>query len=158
MIVNIETQFNADWDTIIHYLSQSKTLAYINSPLVVFEPIDTPHPEVWTPGTYTAKMKLFKRIPFGRQTIVVEMMEGIHPDEHIVRDNGYGDHIRVWDHWVLVKKTDNPHRVIYIDRIDIKAGLLTPFIALFSQILYRWRQHRWKHLIHHHFAPLGEQS
>jgi hypothetical protein len=33
------------------------------------------------------------------------------------------------------------------DRVDIRAGLLTPFIWLFAQGFYRWRQYRWGRLL-----------
>jgi len=98
-------------------------------------------------------MKVLK-MPFGKQTIGVEIVEGIHPDEHIIRDNGYGEKIKQWDHWILLKKTSNKNQVIYIDRIDVKAGLLTPFVALFAHVLYRHRQRRWRSLIKKNFRPL----
>jgi len=36
--------------------------------------------------------------------------------------------------------------------VDIEAGLLTPFIWLFSQVFYRHRQRRWQALVKRQFA------
>lgn len=153
MIVNVECRFKCDFDTVKKYLSLSETLAYINEPLISFEAIDQPHPKVWTPGHHQALMKVFN-IPFGRQTINIEFIEGMASSEYIIRDNGFGDIISVWDHWILVKQTKHKDEVIYIDRIDVKAGLLTPFVAIFAHVLYRHRQRRWRLLIKKNFRPI----
>jgi len=154
MIVNIETQFNTDFETVVNHLHLSKTLAHINYPLISFEPTNKPFPEVWEPGEYEANMKVFSSIPSGKQTIGIEKIEGISDKEYIIRDNGYGDLINKWDHWIYLKKTEDKNKVIYIDRVDVKAGILTPFVWLFSSILYRWRQYRWKQLIKNNFEQI----
>ena len=38
MIVNVETNFKSNYDTIIEYVHLSKTLDYIAKPLLVFKP------------------------------------------------------------------------------------------------------------------------
>lgn len=100
-------------------------------------------------------MKLFGIIPFGNQFIVIEKIKENDPNEFIMRDNGYGDVIKTWDHWIFIRKTKNENLVKYIDRIEIKAGVLTIFIAIFASLFYRWRQYRWKRLIRYRFQPLN---
>ncbi len=157
MIVNVETNFPSDYETIIKHVNLSKTLDYIAKPLVVFEPKNQKEfPEIWKKGKYLTSMKLFGIIPFGDQFIVIEKIKENAPDEFILRDNGYGSVINTWDHWIFILKTENENVVKYIDRIDIQAGVLTIFIVIFASVFYRWRQFRWKRLIQNKFQFLQE--
>jgi hypothetical protein len=157
MIVNVETNFKSNYDTVIEYVQLSKTLDYIAKPLLVFKPNNqNDYPEVWKNGKYLTSMKLFGIIPFGNQFIVIEKIKEGDPNEFILRDNGYGDVIKTWDHWIFIRKTKNENLVKYIDRIEVKAGVLTIFIAIFASLFYRWRQYRWKRLIHYRFQPLSK--
>jgi hypothetical protein len=40
----------------------------------------------------------------------------------------------------------NAAGVVYRDRVEVRAGVLTPFIWVFAQIFYRHRQRRWRRL------------
>jgi len=53
---------------------------------------------------------------------------------------------KVWNHKITVEKIEEK-TVRYTDEIEIKAGLLTFFVWLFSHIFYRHRQRRWKQLL-----------
>lgn len=155
MVINIETHFASNFETITNYVMFSKTLDYIAKPMVVFEPIDpNGFPENWKNGEYLAKMKLFGIIPFSSQTIVIEKIKEKNPNEFILRDNGFSSLINTWDHWIFIRKTKNENLVRYIDRIEIHAGILTIFIVIFASIFYRWRQFRWKKLIRNHFKEI----
>ena len=159
MIANIETKFKCSYETAVKYVDMSITLDYIAFPLLVFTPIDSKnYPKIWKNGNYQIKMKLFNFIPFGKQYVGIEKLKDNDPNEFILRDNGTGDVIKQWDHWILIKKTENNQVVKYIDRIDIKAGILTPFIWIFANIFYRWRQLRWKRLIKKSFEQLENYS
>lgn len=157
MIINVETDFQSNYETIVEYVNLSKTLDYIAYPLLVFEPMNKNiFPKVWKNGKYLTSMKLFGFIPFGNQFIVIEKIKERVPNEFILRDNGYGDVIKTWDHWIFIRKTKKDNLVKYIDRIEVKAGVLTIFIAIFASLFYRWRQYRWKRLIHYQFQPLNQ--
>ncbi len=159
MIANIETKFKCSYEAAVKYVNKSKTLDYIAFPLLVFTPIDAEnYPKIWKNGNYEVKVKLFNSIPFGKQYIGIEKLKDNDPNEFILRDNGTGDIIKQWDHWILISKTDDKQQVKYIDRIDIKAGILTPFIWIFANIFYRWRQLRWKRLIKKSFKQLENYS
>lgn len=155
MIVNIETEFNCSYETVVEKVNMSVTLDYIAFPLMVFKPIHPEsYPKIWDNGNYQVNMKLLNTIPFGKQFIVIEKIKEHDPYEFILRDNGTGDFIERWDHWILIKRTNENNVTRYIDRIDIKAGILTIFIWIYGNIFYRWRQYRWKKLIKSNFKQL----
>lgn len=147
MIVNIESKLSADFDTVVSFLRKSETLFFVSKPMIIFTPLGEGVPEEWCNGSYEAEMKLFGVLPFGKQTINIEEISGFNSREFVLRDNGFGDSASRWDHWMLVKKSDSPSIVKYTDRVEVKAGVVTPAIALFAAIFYSWRQHRWKVLL-----------
>lgn len=139
--------FNCDSETLFHEVKKSKSLVYIGKPLVRFVQLpEHPLPEVWEDGNYPIKMYLLGYIPFGKQWIVISVQN----DNKHIRDNGYSNLIKKWDHNIhLTDIGDN--KTLYVDTIDINAGILTYFIVLFANVFYRWRQKRWSKLINNKF-------
>ena len=103
-------------------------------------------PQNWDEGKYLVKMYIFGFIPFGSQWIVISIDDQM---KHI-RDNGYSKLIKKWDHNIYVNNLDKG-RTLYLDTIEIKAGILTPIIGLFAHIFYRVRQRNWKKIINNNF-------
>jgi len=153
MIVNIETTFVVDYDAFIEQLNKPAAWMHVSAPLLTFAPV-TPgeFPAAWEQGEYPAMLRLFGLIPLGRQAIVVEKIKTESPEEYIIRDNGYGDIVKRWDHWVLIRRQRDGKSIRYIDRVDIKAGILTFGVYLFANLFYRWRQHKWRRLIRNGFG------
>ncbi len=48
--------------------------------------------------------------------------------------------MRRWDHWIFVAAEGGGTR--YTDRVNVEAGLLTPFIWRFARVFYGHRQRR----------------
>ena len=172
--VEIDCILDIPMDRAWALVRQPRTLTYISAPLLRFRPIDPPRwPEVWpktepetkpetesdtapdgaraeeAPGVrYRVAMAFLGLVPMGRQWIVVSFPRAgaaDPPGARLVRDNGSGDLVRMWDHWIImVPRSDG--RTEYRDRVDIAAGVLTPFIWAFAQVFYRWRQRRWRAL------------
>ena len=139
------------WDEV----QTSRLLAYITAPLVAFEPIDPlALPERWAEERYLVRMCLFGRIPFGTQWIVITrpVVDPTPGHQHYeLRDNGHGDVIATWDHWIIMRATEDG-RTHYTDRVEIRAGILTPFVWAYASLFYRYRQHRWRRLVAQDFA------
>ena len=57
----------------------------------------------------------------------------------------HGGSIKQWRHRITVDER-GPYRSQYTDEIDIRAGVLTPFVWAYAQLLYRYRQMRWRRL------------
>jgi hypothetical protein len=147
MKVVIKTKFNADFDFVWNKVMKPATLEFIACPLVKFKAIDPPNfPKTWEVGAYKTKLKVLGFIPFGYQYIVIEIPENKDFDKRVLIDNGYGSLISKWYHIIEIKKI-NENITEYTDNVEVKAGLLTPFIWLYAYIFYSWRQRRWQSLI-----------
>lgn len=85
---------------------------------------------------------LFGVIPFSKHRIRVETID----DEamSMVSDEE-GGIVRTWRHRLTTTPIDD-WRCRYEDRIEIDAGALTPVVAAFAAVFYRYRQRRWKRL------------
>lgn len=155
MIAASATILNCPPERAWQEVQTSRLLAYITAPLVVFEPVSPPSlPERWAEERYLVRMRLFGRVPFGTQWIVITtpVMDGTAGRQHYeLRDNGHGEVIAVWDHRIVLRETEDG-RTHYTDQVEVKAGLLTPFIWAYASLFYRYRQHRWRKLVAHDFA------
>lgn len=56
-----------------------------------------------------------------------------------------GGFIRTWRHTLTAVPIDD-RRCLYEDRIEIDAWILTPAVAAFAEVFYRYRQRRWERL------------
>lgn len=150
MIAASATILNCPVERVWEEVQTSRLLTYITAPLLVFEPVTPPAlPERWSEGRYLVRMRLFGLIPFGSQWIVItkELVDTTPGRQRYeLRDNGHGDLIATWDHWIVIRETEDG-RTHYTDRVEIRAGLLTPFIWAYASLFYRWRQHRWRQLV-----------
>lgn len=121
-------------------VQKSATLDFVAAPLITFKPGAGCFPQVWCAGEHRASMWLFGLLPLGWQTIGIEYPEG--SDGMVLRDNGHGLMARTWDHWIFVTEENGGTR--YVDRVDVRAGLLTPLIGVLARIFYAHRQRRWQ--------------
>jgi hypothetical protein len=147
MKVKITTILKSDLETVWHYLMQPKTLEYIAKPMLQFMPIQPQQfPKTWAIGTYQTLLRVLGFIPLGSHTIVIEIPKIKNETTKSLIDNGFGKLVERWHHTIVVKKK-TAETTEYTDIVDIRAGLLTPFIWAFAFAFYHWRQRRWKVLI-----------
>lgn len=126
---------------------KTRLLLYVTKPLIVFKPVKPGIlPGVWSEGRYLVEMFVFGFIPFGKQWIVITKDE----NKYQIRDNGYGNLIRTWDHLISMQPTQD-NKTYYSDEVTIHAGFWTPFITLYALFFYWWRQKRWKKLAANQF-------
>lgn len=138
----------------IEEVQKPELLMYVNRGFVDFTPKDPKKlPEVWEEGEYKMDMKIWGFIPIGEQRIVIEIPEQ-EEGEFRIRDNGSGELMEVWDHFIIMRRKDD-NSIHYTDEIELKAGLATPFVWLFTKAFYRHRQRRWKKLIRNDFDYSG---
>mgnify|MGYP000465861532 FL=1 len=115
---------------------------HVASPILKFKPHEGHSiPERWSLGTeYKLKLSFLGILPLGDH--VITLVE-INKDENRIISNEHGNLTKVWDHIIKFKAIDDQH-IEYTDEIEIKAGVLTLPIWLFSQLFYRHRQNKWK--------------
>jgi hypothetical protein len=123
----------------------TRVLKYVAWPLVTFEPVNPPElPEQWNEQKYVVRLLIFGFIPFGRQTINISFPS--RSDSHIaMRDNGYARFISKWDHLITIRAVAGG--CAYSDRVEVSAGVLTPFVWAFAWLFFRHRQRRWLRLV-----------
>lgn len=158
MIVECSTPLDSTPERAWHVVQTSQLLLYITAPLMTFKPVEPrAFPPTWQEQKYHVSLKLFGVIPFGNHVINISIPQWRTipgQQQYQLRDNGYGDRIATWDHLITIKETADG-RTHYTDRVEIRAGVLTPFIWLFAAIFYRYRQYRWRHLVRTNFDAVS---
>ena len=144
-IVDISTRLDANHDEVWDHVTRSALLLYVAKGLISFEPEDPAgFPERWREGSYKTWMSWLGVLPIGWQVIRIEYPL-THGAKRALRDNGFGPLIRKWNH--LIEVSPDAGGTLYVDRIAIDAGLLTPLVALFARHFYKHRQRRWRTLV-----------
>ncbi len=126
-------------------LQNVSSLEYVAAPLLVFKPqTGFSMPLKWDTETeYKLNLFFLGMIPFGKHFIkVITLNEA----ENRILSNEHGSLTKVWNHEIRFHALDARH-IEYTDEIEIKAGILTLAVWLFSQVFYRHRQARWKKLL-----------
>lgn len=121
-------------------------LMKVSSPLIVFRPFqDNPLPQTMREGkTYIVSLRFLGFIPLGKHVFTIMKIDR---KNRIMTTDEKGSFIRVWKHRMSLNKQKN-NSILYTDEIEIKAGFLTFLVWVFTQILYRHRQRKWKKMIH----------
>lgn len=85
---------------------------------------------------------LFGLVPFSIHHLAVV---AIDDDQRVLISDEHGGLVRIWRHTLALTEIDDTS-CRYEDRIDIGAGILTPVVALYARVFYRYRQRRWRAL------------
>jgi len=126
------------WDTV----KQPETLRYVTKGLLGFR-TENELPRHFAAGeTYRVKLLFFGFIPAWWHEITILRVDDVHRE--IQTEEG-GGAVKEWRHRITVDER-GPWRSFYTDEIDISAGVLTPFVWAYAQLLYRYRQRRWRRL------------
>ncbi len=78
---------------------------------------------------------------------VIRFVE-VDADRRIVQTEEQGGLVRVWDHRMTMEPHDGG-TTRYTDRVQLQAGVLTPFVRPFAMAFYRHRQRRWREWLTH---------
>ncbi|MDP4074304.1 hypothetical protein [Acidovorax sp. A1169] len=148
--IRLTTTLPAPADWVATQLQTTALFRYITAPLLQFATVQGPWPTHWPLGDTELRFALFGLLPMGRQTarISVHPCDGIPGAWPLLRDNGTGQLMRVWDHRITVHSLPGaPGRTCYTDEVFVRARYLpwvmTPLSAVFAWVFYRHRQRRW---------------
>ncbi len=135
------------WQKII----EPRSLQFVASPLLTFVPIERGSLEGdWqVQKDYALQLYFLNFIPLGRHTI--RLMQ-IDRNTNTILSEERGSLARVWNHRIHFQQVA-PGKLAYEDKIEIRAGLLTPLIWAFAHVFYRHRQRRWKILLNSNALP-----
>ncbi len=159
MRMTLTTELDCPIGTVWEQVQRPALLEHIAWPLIRFtyrEP-KLP-PPTWVEGRYRVGMWSLGFIPLGGQWVGIEHPQGtaITDRRAVLRDNGSGTLIRKWDHWIFLEDIGGG-RTRYTDRVDVGAGILTPFIWLFARVFYAHRQRKWRRLVATDFRALASK-
>ncbi len=140
--ITVETALDAPAAVIWSTVQQPEAFVHVAGGMLRY-PAAERHTGPWKVGDRTIGwLFLFRMIPFSRHSIEVVNID--HAAMTLLTEEG-GGLIRTWKHYVAVRPVDED-RCHYTDRIDIDAGILTPVVATFARVFYRYRQRRWAKL------------
>lgn len=160
MRMMLTTVLDCPIDIVWKQVHRPSLLEHIAWPLIRFTYRDPRSPpRAWAPGRYRVGMWSFGVIPLGGQWVGIEYPEGatVIDGRAVLRDNGSGTLISTWDHWILLEGLGGG-QTRYTDRLDVEAGVLTPFVWLFARIFYGHRQRRWRRLVATDFRALASDG
>lgn len=151
MRVTLSTILDIPAERAFAEVETSRLLEHVAAPLQVFEPVDPPAlPARWAEGSFLVRLKMFGLVPIGTQWIVITV-PARGPDRYQVRDNGHGTLVSRWHHLITIEPLA-ADRCRYTDEVEVRAGVLTPFVWAFARLFYAHRQRRWRRLVASGFA------
>lgn len=142
MQIHIETDLAISADQAWETLRKKEAFAYITRGFIGFNNI-----EQW-PNYFDedveieTRLVLFGLIPLWKHELRVIRAD---PQERITESREDGGPVHTWNHLIKITPLDE-QRSRYLDEVEIKAGVLTPFIWLFAQLFYRYLQARCRRL------------
>lgn len=138
----IISEFPASADVIWPGVKTPQAFVHIANGMVRFPAasrLDGP----WRVGqTITGWTFLLNVIPFSKHHLTVA---SIDDETRILVSDEHGGLLKRWHHTLHVEPLDD-ERCRYTDTIEIDAGPLTPIVAAYAHLFYRYRQHRWQRL------------
>lgn len=147
MKISQSTEIALSPEDVWYEVQTPNLLQHIAWPLIQFHFVD--------PATLTnfndrerfkVSLKLLGIVPIGEQWIVPTVHEE-RPESwpKRLRDNGYSELVKTWDHWITVTPNDSGG-TSFTDDVEVEAGFFTPIVWAFAWIFYRHRQRRWRGL------------
>ncbi|MFO7846240.1 MAG: hypothetical protein ACQETF_11215 [Bacteroidota bacterium] len=145
MIARISTHLSCSETELWKKIEKPKSLEFVAAPVLKFIPVGTDDfDDPWEINRdYNLKLYLFGLIPLGSHNIRLLKAD---KRRNIIESREKGLLTRVWNHTITFHEVGD-RKVHYTDKIEIKAGVLTPVIYVFAQLFYRHRQRRWKRLL-----------
>jgi ligand-binding SRPBCC domain-containing protein len=142
MLVRVTTRLPAPADHVWDAVQRTETLRYVTRGLLGFR-LDRGTPEQFAEGeTYRMRLLFFGLLPAWRHEIRVVRVDHVHRE---IRTEEHGGPVRAWSHRITVDD-EGWGSARYLDEIEIAAGVATPFVWLYAQLFYRYRQRRWRRL------------
>jgi hypothetical protein len=143
MRVQLKLVLDASPDAVWAALRSPAVLAEVAHPFFSFDPLAPGGlPDAWTEGEHpVAASVLWGMIPVGEQVIDIRFRK--RGAVRIVEDaggpiSGALAVVTGWRHRMAVSEAPDG-RTLYRDRLDISAGVLTPFVWVGAWLFWQWR-------------------
>ncbi len=139
----IKTQFNISADDAWKLLQQRDTFLYITRGFLGFSGSKNWPEKFYKDLLLHTRLIFYHIIPGWKHRLKIIQLDHL---KYELFSNESGGPVRAWNHLIKIEP-EAEHTCRYMDQIDIKAGILTPFIWGYAHLFYRYRQRRWKKLI-----------
>ncbi|CAN5301564.1 hypothetical protein BH11ACT3_BH11ACT3_12270 [soil metagenome] len=143
MRVQLKLVLDAPPDAVWDALKSPSVLGEISHPLLSFAPVEARGlPHRWDEGAHpVAVSALWGLVPVGHQSIDIHFSQ--HGETRVLEDSGGPIDgalavITSWRHRMAVAPAADG-RTFYRDRLDISAGVLTPFVWIGTWAFWQWR-------------------
>ena len=140
MVVTVTTELPISAERACALASRPATLQYVCSPVVAFHPIGDAPEAIREGDEVSVRLRFLRVLPGWVHTLRVERLA-----EREIVSREHGGPVTVWNHRLTFVPT-SATSCRYTDRVEVRAGVFTPFVALFAHGMYRWRQARWRGL------------
>jgi hypothetical protein len=139
-IVIVSTDLPIAAETACALAQKPALLQHILWPWLSMNP-DQPLPATIGVGDeISTRLRFFRVIPAWTHTLRVESLT-----DHELASSEWGGPVKAWNHTLTFTPTsENSCR--YTDRVEVAAGPMTPLVAVFARLIYRYRQARWRRL------------
>jgi hypothetical protein len=142
--VRVSVRLPAPAERVWELLLRKDTFLYITRGMLGFADTDRWPETLFSAGAIICtRVRMFNWGPaFGHEVRVVRVDES----KREIDTEERGTLITVWNHRLHVEPVSDSE-CCYTDRIELRAGLLTPLVWVFASAFYRFRQRRWKKLL-----------
>ena len=140
MVVTVTTELPIAAERACALAARPATLQYVCAPVVAFAPIGDAPEAVREGDVVSVRLRFLGVLPGWVHTLCVERL-----GEREIVSREHGGPVAAWNHrltFVPISATS----CRYTDRVEVRAGPLTPLVAVFAHGMYRWRQARWRGL------------
>jgi hypothetical protein len=142
VIVRVSTDLDISADLAWETVKQPETFRYVVRGVLGVRQLDE-IPEDWGVGlAVRVRLFFFHVIPAWKHEIRIVRIDEAARE---IYTNERGGPVRHWNHRIKIESR-SAGRCRYTDEIEIRAGPITPLVAGFSQVLFRYRQSRWRKL------------
>lgn len=142
MLVRISTPLAMPAEAAWQLVQRASTLQHVLRGALALQP-DNPFPVQWREGqSHTMRLWFFHVIPGWRHMLRFCRIDDARRE---ILTSEAGGPVRTWNHLISVEPAGET-ACRYSDAIEVRAGLLTPLVALYARLIYRYRQRRWRKL------------
>ena len=140
--VELSTPLEASADAVWVAVKTPAAFRFVTRRLLAV-PVIADRQDDWHEGeTVVGWVFLFGFLPFSRHHLHIARIDD---STRTLSSRESGGAVTVWDHDIEVTPIDGT-TCHYRDRIEIKAGILSPVVVLYARWFYRMRQRRWRAL------------
>ncbi len=115
-------------------------LRHVLWPWLAMRPIGALPEQIAEGDVIAARLRFLGFVPGWTHTLRVERVAPLE-----ITSRECGGPVSAWNHRLTFEPTSD-QSCRYTDRVEVRAGVLTPGVALFARLIYRYRQARWRAL------------